>query len=220
MRERLCVAPFWSVAAEVQFYLLAPLLVFLLPRRALVALAGLVLVVGVFTLRPWGGTLWTFRIDAVAVGLAIGSIMGTSAWPRLTEHLRAIGNIEAAFWMTVGAFMLAILPPATHGVATAALALMCGWLVTRATLRNGSVNWQGRMLRRLGGISYALYLIHLPVLALFNWSLGQFLDAPATATLSIAVAIGLSHVLTVAIGDPLRQLGRQWSNRTVREVSP
>ena len=82
------------------------------------------------------------------------------------------------------------------------------------------MNWPGRMLRRLGGISYALYLIHLPVLALFNWSLGQFLDAPATATLSIAVAIGLSHVLTVAIGDPLRQLGRQWSNRTVREVLP
>ncbi|MER9658026.1 hypothetical protein NKJ26_32225 [Mesorhizobium sp. M0152] len=76
------------------------------------------------------------------------------------------------------------------------------------------------MLRHLGDISYALYLIHLPVLAMSNWSLGQFLGAPATATLSIAIAIELSHVLTAAIGDPLRQLGRQWSNRTVREVSP
>ncbi|RVD02999.1 acyltransferase, partial [Mesorhizobium sp. M7A.F.Ca.ET.027.02.1.1] len=173
-----------------------------------------------FTLRPWGGTLWTFRIDAIAVGMAIGATMGTSAWPRLAEDLRAIGNMETAFWMTVVAFMLAILPPATHGAATAALALMCGWIVTRATLRNGSVNWPGRILRHLGDISYALYLIHLPVLALFNWSLGQFLGAPATATLSIAIAIGLSHVLTAAIGNPLRQVGRQWSNRTVREESP
>ncbi len=212
--------PFWSIAAEMQFYLLAPLLVFLLPRRALVALAGLVLVAGAFTPRPWGGTLWTFRIDAIAVGLASGAIIGTSAWPRLAEHLREIGNMEAAFWMTVGAFMLAILPPATHGVATAALALMCGWILTRATLRNGPVNWLGRILHHLGDISYALYLIHLPVLALFKWSLGQFLGAPTTATLSIAIAIGLSHVLTAAIGAPLRQLGRQWSNRTFREVSP
>ncbi|WP_199202123.1 acyltransferase family protein [Mesorhizobium sp. 113-3-3] len=213
-------APFWSVAGEVQFYLLAPLLVLMLPRRALVALAGLVLVVGAFTLRPWGGTLWTFRIDAIAVGLAIGAIMGTTAWPRLAEHLRVIGNMEAAFWMSIAAFMLAILPPATHGVATAVLALMCGWIVARATLRGGSVAWPGRMLRRLGGISYALYLIHLPVLALFKWSLGQLLGAPATATLSIASAIGLSHMLTAVMGNPLRQLGRQWSNRTVREVSP
>ncbi|MFD2051967.1 hypothetical protein ACFSQT_01970 [Mesorhizobium calcicola] len=121
--------------------------------------------VGAFTLRPWGGTLWTFRIDAIAVGLAIGATMGTSAWPWLAENLLAIGNMETAFWMTVWAFMLAILPPATHGVATAALALTCGWIVTRATLRNGSVNWPGRGLRRLGDISYALYLIHLPVLA-------------------------------------------------------
>lgn len=213
-------APFWSVAAEVQFYLLAPLLVFLLPRRALVALAGLVLVVGAFTPRPWGGTLWTFRIDAIAVGLAIGAIMGTSSWPRLAEHVRAIGNMEAAFWMSVAAFILAILPPATHGVATAMLALMCGWIVARATLQAGSVTWPGRVLHRLGGISYALYLIHLPVLALYNWSLGHFLGASATATLSIATAIGMSHVLTAVMGDPLRQLGRQWSNRTVQEVSP
>ncbi|MER8608905.1 acyltransferase, partial [Mesorhizobium sp. M1233] len=162
--------PFWSVAAEMQFYLLAQLRVFLLQRRALVALAGLVRVVGTFTLRPWGGTLWTFRIDAIAVGLAVGATMGTSAWPRLAEHLRAIGNMEATFWMSVAAFMLAILSPATHGVATAALALMCGWIVTRATLRDDPVNRPGRMLRHLGDISYTLYLIHLPVLAMFNWS--------------------------------------------------
>ncbi len=213
-------APFWSVATEMQFYLVAPLLVFLLPRPALLALAGFVLLLGLCLPRPWGGTLWTYRVDAIAVGLAIGAIMETRLWPPLIRRLPPIGQVEAMFSMAVAALMLAILPPATHGVATVALALLCGLIVIRATIGQGGPNPLGRALRRLGGVSYALYLVHLPVLALGEWGFGAAIGSPAAAALSIAAALGLAHGLTVGIGEPLRQLGRQWTTQSVREVSP
>lgn len=214
-------APFWSVAMEMQFYLVAPLLVLLLPRPVLLALAGFVLLVSLGLHRPWGGTLWTFRMDALAVGIAIGAIMETRLWLPLIRWLPPIGNVELLFWMTVAALMLAILPPATHGVATTILALLCALIVIRATIRQeGGLNAFGRAMRRLGSVSYALYLVHLPVLALGEWSLGETIGSPAAAALSIAAALGLARGLTAGIGEPLRQLGRRWTPQRIREVSP
>jgi len=62
---------YWSVAAEVQFYLIAPLLV-LASRRNLWIAVAVVWSIGAFTDRPWGGFLWTFRLDALLLGIALG----------------------------------------------------------------------------------------------------------------------------------------------------
>lgn len=212
--------PFWSIATEMQFYVVAPLLVFTMSPRAIVGLAGLVLLAGMIMVRPWGGTLWTFRLDAIVVGLAIGTMMNTKLGAGLAVKLRAIGNAEATFWMTIAAFMMAILPAAAQSAATAILALLCGWIVLRATRRTDFVNAPGRMLRRLGNISYALYLVHLPVMAACSWLFARIAGVPATVAISIAAAVGLALVLTRQVGDPVRRLGRRWTIHRLREVSP
>lgn len=216
----LVYSPFWSVATEMQFYLVAPLIVLGLTRRAIIALAVLVLVVGLFLDRPWGGALWAFRVDGIAVGLAIGALIGSRPWKAWFSRLPPMGNAEAVFWLGVAAVLVAVLPAVVHGFATVLVALICGMIVVRSILRAGSANAAGRALAWVGHQSFALYLVNLPIFALAALLLPQ--DAvPVAIVMAIAVgaAFGMAWLLTRYVGDPLYDLGRRWSAPAARGVA-
>lgn len=205
-------APYWSVATEMQFYLVAPFLVLHLPRNGVFVLAVVALFIGVLIDRPWGGELWAFRSEAIAVGLSIGATIETRACPRFFTGVAPIAPGEAALWMALAATFLAVLPAAAQGRATAGLALLCGVIVLRAAGNPASASMLGRFLGWLGGISYAAYLIHLPVLAIGTRALTPFTGVYLAAGACVLVAAAAAWVMTAALGDRLRDLGREWTS--------
>lgn len=215
----LVYSPFWSIATEMQFYLVAPLIVLCLTKRAIIALAALVLIVGLFLNRPWGGALWTFRVDVIAVGLAIGALIGSRPLERWISRWPAMGNAETVFWMGVAAVLVAILPAAVHGVATVLVALICGMIVIRSTQRMGSRDAGGRALAWVGHYSFALYLVHLPVFAVANAVVPQAAGEILPIMVGIGTSFTVAWALTRYFGDPLYDLGRRWSAPAERGVA-
>jgi peptidoglycan/LPS O-acetylase OafA/YrhL len=170
---------FWSLAVEEQYYLVWPLVVSLLPRRALVVLCGgLVLLVpaaraagyvlgapdlGLYVLTP-------FRLDALAAGSLLALVVPGLPEPRRwVPHAVAtlalatlatglvVSRAKDAFWgtppmLTLGFTFLAV---AFGAVVFLAVALPRGSWLPRV------LEWSP--LRAAGKVSYAMYVFHWPV---------------------------------------------------------
>jgi peptidoglycan/LPS O-acetylase OafA/YrhL len=174
----------WSLAIEEQFYLSWPVLVFLLPRRTLLALCGAVVAlavtwrtalllagaapIAVFVLTPG-------RIDALAIGAFVALVArgpeGLAAlrgWAAPAAGAAAIGVVGIAalaggFDPYVGAMQM---------VGYTGLALFFGGvlvLTLTASPRWGPLRvLHSAPLTTFGKYSYALYLFHLPLRAIIR----------------------------------------------------
>ena len=92
--DALIVSHFWSLAVEMQFYALAPLLVLLRPRA--LTLTGLALLaLGAASSRPAGQFWWAVRPDGLIVGVMLASqVAQRAAWlaklPRVSLGARRL----------------------------------------------------------------------------------------------------------------------------------
>jgi peptidoglycan/LPS O-acetylase OafA/YrhL len=198
----------WTIAAEVQFYLVWPLVLLVLLRRGVAAsriLGGLLLALaGVVALRlalSLGDSAWftlyyspLTRADGFLLGCAAGVV---AAWggprrsPPLRRALRALVVPAAAVlvWFAAAGGVTTDLPYrgglllAAAAAATLVLAAGAG-----ATGPAASVLVR-RPVRLLGRISYSLYLWHLPVLAAVTSVLPHHRTARLTTTVVVSVAL-------------------------------
>ena len=218
--ELLPLLHLWSLAVEEQFYLVLPLLLLLAPPRwrwlvpVLLALASLAVLA-----QPWRFVTpaesfflpWTRGWQ-----LAIGGI-GWFAARRIGGPVRGGGLAGAVIVALLLTLALGAAGPVVSGTvfhpglaASLASILALGLLWLRAA----SV-WEAGWLapvRWTGDISYALYLVHWPVLAL--WRAAQYseeLAAPLAAGLVLA-GIALAAALHYAIERPLhrRKVHHPW----------
>ncbi|GAA3984155.1 acyltransferase family protein [Comamonas faecalis] len=197
----------WSLAVEIQFYLLAPLLVLLLPTKSLKWVLG-VLLVG-FTL------LAQYRLSVQGIQQATYY----SLYARLPEFFA--GGLVAVYmhsfrggqrsWLAGVGLVLVLAAaaaqprlgpfpglPALLPVAGAALILLhpAQGLVLRL-LGNRPMAW-------VGELSYSLYLWHWPVLALLRYYAGeQVLDIPFSL-LFIILTLLLATASFYTVEAPLR----------------
>ena len=170
---------FWSLAVEEQYYLVWPLAVSLLPRRALAGLcAGLLLLVpaarvagyvlgvpdiGLYVLTP-------FRLDALAAGSLLALVVPGLPEPRrYVPHALATLSVAAlasglvlgiagdAFWGTPPMLTLGFTSLAVVFAALVFLAIA----LPREALLPRLLGW--RPLRAAGKVSYAMYVFHWPV---------------------------------------------------------
>jgi peptidoglycan/LPS O-acetylase OafA/YrhL len=181
----------WSLAIEEQFYLVWPIVIWLAPRRMLKPIA-----------------LFAFFLSmAVRWSVVIGLIAP------LNTYMNTLARLDG---LALGAFLALWIPEADKstvkvaGMATLALALPAaialGWnrpghwsffslvAVCFAGMLCVAINWEAlsRMsfLQYTGKISYALYLVHVPVFSLAGfWAAGNILfpHSPIAAEISLLV---------------------------------
>jgi peptidoglycan/LPS O-acetylase OafA/YrhL len=210
----------WSLALELQFYLVAPAL-FLIPVTVLRVLTLAVLFIGVFFLRPWQTSLaWAFRIEALLLGFWIGrEWIARNDW-RWACRVPALRWPELIGLLTVMALLPRFMISPLSGVGIVSVAVIAGWIVVRSALSPAllSNNIAVRIGSSLGAWSYAIYLIHPPIMIAIGWSgVPQLIRFGGTLALSMAIVIAVAWWMTRAIGDPAYRAAKVFTERHMQK---
>ncbi|MEZ5381006.1 MAG: acyltransferase family protein [Microthrixaceae bacterium] len=214
------VRHYWSLAIEEQFYLLFPVAVFLLIRQGRkridsllpVAVAG-ILVSLVLTLllssnaeRVYLGT--DTRMAEVLFGVLAG-VLHERFGDRVTRPAFSLAPAALGVFLVAVVMLSAQSPIISHGgliVGGAVWAvLIVGVAGQGPDVRIGLAGGlSASPLPFLGRISYALYLVHWPILQVFSQArLGT--GRAATVAVQLAVSVGLASAITFGIERPIRQ---------------
>ena len=196
----------WSLAIEEQFYLVWPLLVYLLPRRALVVVASAIVVLAPLGrwmllehgVSPEATYEWTTsHLDALAVGSLLAVLV--RARPDAVRVVtRALGLIGVAGVLVViaHAHRLELDERWLQIGGLSALALGFGGVVLYAA--GGGARWLTHpALVAIGTYSYGIYIFHALLLPLYR----RVIDVDALATLlhsSLAAALVFTAIVVAA----------------------
>jgi peptidoglycan/LPS O-acetylase OafA/YrhL len=194
---------FWTLAIEEQFYLVWPVVVWLMPEEWLIRVCLTVPLISVglrqipqirdaaLVSPEFFYRLTPFRLDGLVLGAAIAILLRHPKW-----LVRASRGVP---WLLMGSLsMLAFVlwwdgtasqfgPLLSRfGINVLDLLFACGLflLVTRGT---GSGLLRGRALRSLGKYSYAIYIIHQPISLVFNERYRRFGLGPALEFIAIGI---------------------------------
>jgi peptidoglycan/LPS O-acetylase OafA/YrhL len=197
----------WSLSVEEQFYLFWPTLLLLassLKQRAIVASSLLVISVvisryydnvipeGVFYLLP-------FRIHQFMAG----AIIAILAW-QIAGILSNIATLLASIGLAWGfARMTGETPPFDSAIWVTVLGFL---LILGRESRLSMILYGNRAMQWLGARSYALYLVHWPIIVLYKYTSGfelSFLQSVMLGLGSIVTALGLHEL----IEKPFRKSG-------------
>ncbi|MEO7366335.1 MAG: acyltransferase [Gemmatimonadaceae bacterium] len=174
--------PLWSLAIEEQFYLVWPLLILLASRRrALLICAGCVLLSVFYRIYaiqsvPHLDTYYVTqaRLDGLSIGSAIALVSSDRTWLlRIRKFTPAIAigatALIAATGRSIHGAKLPLFPALYSSVA---LLYGCLLIVALTTSFEGpSRILKSRILRFYGRYSYALYVIHSPLMTVL-WHVG------------------------------------------------
>jgi peptidoglycan/LPS O-acetylase OafA/YrhL len=206
----------WSLALELQFYLVAPVLV-MIPVRVLRVVTVAVVFIGVFYLRPWQTSLaWAFRVEALLLGFWIGREWATRfdwRWPHPIPTLRWP---ELIGLLAVMALLPRVMTGPLSGLGIVNVAGLAGWIVVRSTLSPALVpNGMATLVARsLGDWSYAIYLVHPPIMIAIGWSgLASATGFGGALMLSMMVVIAVAKWMTRVIGDPAYHAAKAFTER-------
>jgi peptidoglycan/LPS O-acetylase OafA/YrhL len=202
----------WSLAVEEHFYLVWPVLVFVLKRWALVMTAASI-VVAEPVLRYWavahgirGSVVYQlswFRFD----GLALGALL--ALWVRGPYFTRrTVWLVVVAWTIVIGLATIALIPsvlePRTaagsamrstqaQAIYIVAMALILAYPGSRiaAPLRSATA-------KHIATLSYCLYLVHLPLMDLYDWTVSRTKLNDAALGLTGKIAMRALIVLIVS----------------------
>jgi peptidoglycan/LPS O-acetylase OafA/YrhL len=194
--------PLWTVSIEEQFYLIWPLLVKTLGRRALIGSTILMFLlatacrIGFVLAGTSGGYIYygsTARCDSIALGILLA--LFADRLPALTSRARLllisaglVGWIVSSAWLTDQPGPISMREvPGRLIISLAAGAMLYGSLHSRSSLLTS--DW----IVRLGKVSYGLYLLHLTGLLLAKSALHPTSGAALLATK------GVGFVLTILL---------------------
>jgi peptidoglycan/LPS O-acetylase OafA/YrhL len=197
---------FWSIAVEVQLYVLLPVLLLMIRRRGALAMAGAVtlVVAAVGIVGPHIARLDTFVTQSppelaalFALGIASAGVVVAGArrsWPWPTLALAAAAPVFATIAWEGTAWTFDRLLWIDLALAPAIACLLIGLAVGRPAPLLRLLD--SRPMRGLGSSSYSLYLTHAPIIAIvYELFVAHWLH-PGTAAFFVSLAIVLP--LTIA----------------------
>lgn len=226
------LAPTWTLTVEEHFYLIAPILFFVVPRRHLLAvLAAAALLTTVYRFAAFEfGLVSKMACLILLPGVASGLLFGLLAavlmktegidWPRYDFTLRA-GPL--ALLLLTGALKL-IDGDTGHSfivLSDATIAAACA-LYIMAVVRGApeGKRLESRVLCFFGNTSYSIYLTHLAVLGLMHGLLlGTRPDVGTASQIAVTVAalplvVLVGWAFTRLVEEPITRYGRsfRWSD--------
>lgn len=195
----------WSLAVEEQYYLLVPILLTALPRRAWLPMLGVVTTVSLVACLYLAGikpSVAFFWLPTRGWELGIGSIAALIA-----DAVRVRRLARALLWPAVAAIALVplwVLPGPTPGFGALLICLGAAIVIIARDPR-ADRSRSLRLLARVGDFSYSLYLVHWPIFALTR-AMRLTIELPAALSLAlIALSLGLAYLLYSAVEEPLRR---------------
>jgi peptidoglycan/LPS O-acetylase OafA/YrhL len=221
------LAPTWTLAVEEQFYLFAPAVLLLTPRRHLISVLCAIAGAAVLFRAVIYGTgfsamsalvLFPGRADILACGLLAAILFKIEGipWKRLDVAIRVA---PIPLLASVSAIKLA---EGDAGrmfeiVGPLLVSLACGaFILAIARDAPEAARFRSKVLCFFGTTSYAVYLTHLPVLWLMHGlllgsepALGNALQWAVTLAAVPSVVL-VSWVLTRLVEQPVTTYGRSW----------
>lgn len=209
------VGHFWSLAVEEQFYLIWPLVVLYLRRSHLLALALILIPAALLTrivLVLWFGqhlaayVSTPARIDALACGAVLAMMLRRERQARPARAFRYVAGISGVGLIAIAVAIdggLDHMGAATSTLGFTGVALVSVAIVGTVVARpNGLVTGllEHPVLARLGRHSYAIYVLHNPVIFVLliaerrlalDWT-----SAVVQVAVGSSVALGVSYLLS------------------------
>jgi peptidoglycan/LPS O-acetylase OafA/YrhL len=211
----------WSLAVEEQFYIFLPFLIWLAPRRWLLAILVFLIAVApllrlvAFKLSPAAPhVLFPCRMDTLLIGVVLAYVIRQERariWVYQNKTALYIAFASSLVWPTIATlkdWSLGTFPMETFGLTLLAFTYAC-FLLIAAVETHGPIAWVTNLapLRRFGVLAYCIYLIHLSLLAFFHQHFGWH---PACA-LALIGSVGIAEVSWRFFERPLISLGHRWT---------
>lgn len=198
------VGHLWTLSIEIQFYLVLPLIITVLPRRrpwlAFSVLCSLALVVAVrrhLIFEPGFATVLLLtrtdsHADGVLLGVALAYVMPqVKRLPR--EGLAAFGWLGFGGWALI-ALTCGVTDPITFQLGFLLAAIFGIFLITSVVTDTGPAQiFRLRPLIAIGHVSYGLYIWHVLVFQGVRRWMGE-LPALVQASTALGIAIGLTLI--------------------------
>ena len=205
----------WSLCVEEQFYWIWPWLVALVRSRALLALLmGAAIAVdalaehAAFAAYLPPGSLGLRMLTSFATPIGCGSLLalGLDAPRSFVWAERVLGWRWSAPVFLLASVACLLQPATPYLTLSFSLAALVGAAAIRA---DNGLAWllERPLLRRVGTLSYAAYLLHVTVLGLVRRTLPQFQDSALVVfALGLPLSLALAELVHRAIEQPFLRL--------------
>jgi peptidoglycan/LPS O-acetylase OafA/YrhL len=202
--------PGWSLDMEMQFYLIAPAVVFLISKN----IHLLVICLLISALAPWVGGSATVAPFLLFFGVGVAAA-SHELKPSRTFAYRSLYAAMAV--LVLGAALLAKeLYVGSDATALAfgskanliIAAMMTPWAIYTTQQSSGAKD------RMLGELSYIFYLLHWSVLGFMKTGEGSYLDRVLLCSEALAIIFVASYLIWRLFDRPINKLRASWvSNR-------